>query len=81
MPDGLPDVTAFELTAARSVIEAETAALAARGDAVEGERWSRALTAAVDGAEGLVTVEPGDDGRVAVAVAAGRDCPPSSASR
>lgn len=28
-PDGLPDVTAFELTAARSVIEAETAALAA----------------------------------------------------
>ncbi len=28
-PDGLPDVSAFELTAARSVIEAETAALAA----------------------------------------------------
>jgi DNA-binding FadR family transcriptional regulator len=28
-PDGLPDVTAFELTAARAVIEAESAALAA----------------------------------------------------
>ena len=46
------------------------AALAARGDAVEDGRWSRVLTQAVDGAEGLVTVEPGLDGRVAVTVAA-----------
>ncbi len=49
----------------------ELAALAARGDAVEDGRWSRVLTAAVDGADGLVAVEPGDDGRVAVTVAAG----------
>lgn len=46
------------------------AALAARGDAVEDGRWSRVLTAAADGADGLVTVEPGDDGRAAVTVAA-----------
>lgn len=50
--------------------EAMLGALAARGDAVEGGRWSRALTTAVDGADGLVTVEPGEDGRVAVTVAA-----------
>lgn len=50
--------------------EAMLAALAARGDAVEDGRWSRVLTAAGDGADGLVTVEPGDDGRVAVTVAA-----------
>lgn len=50
--------------------EAMLAALAARGDAVEGGRWSRALTTAVDGADGLATVEPGEDGRVAVTVAA-----------
>ena len=45
-------------------------ALAARGDAVESGRWSRVLTAAVDGADGLATVEPGDEGRMAVTVAA-----------
>ena len=50
--------------------EAMLAALAVRGDAVEGGRWSRVLTTAVDGADGLVTVEPDDDGRLAVTVAA-----------
>jgi AraC family transcriptional regulator of adaptative response / DNA-3-methyladenine glycosylase II len=46
------------------------AALAARGEAVEGRRWSRGLTLAVDGAEGAVTVEPGASGRVSVCVEA-----------
>ena len=44
-------------------------ALARRGDTVEGKRWSRPLTIVIDGAEGQVTVEPHDDGRVAVTVA------------
>ncbi|MFN3668823.1 MAG: bifunctional transcriptional activator/DNA repair enzyme AdaA [Brevundimonas sp.] len=46
------------------------AALAARGDAVEGARWSRTLTRAVDGADGSVTVEPGETGRLSVCVEA-----------
>jgi AraC family transcriptional regulator of adaptative response / DNA-3-methyladenine glycosylase II len=44
------------------------AALTARGDAVEGQRWSRVLTPEVDGAEGAVTVEPVEAGRVSVCV-------------
>ncbi|MBA4804590.1 MAG: DNA-3-methyladenine glycosylase 2 family protein [Brevundimonas sp.] len=50
--------------------DALLAALAARGDAVEGRRWSRELTRAVDGADGRVTVEPGEAGRVSVCVEA-----------
>ena len=50
--------------------DAMLAALAGRGDAVEGRRWSRALTPAVDGAEGSVQVEPAGAGRVAVRVEA-----------
>ena len=50
--------------------EAMFAALTVRGDAVEGRRWSRALTAAVDGTEGSVTVEPAAAGRVSVCVEA-----------
>lgn len=45
-------------------------ALAARGDAVEGRRWSRVLVRAVDGADGSVSVEPAGAGRVAVCVEA-----------
>ena len=50
--------------------DAMFAALTARGDAVEGRRWSRALTRAVDGAEGSVSVEPAETGRVSVCVEA-----------
>jgi DNA-binding FadR family transcriptional regulator len=46
-PDGLPDVTAFELTAARSVIEAETAALAAVNITDAGIAELRELVAAM----------------------------------
>ena len=46
------------------------AALAARGDAVEGRRWSRRLERAVDGAGGVVEVEPAEAGRVSVCVEA-----------
>lgn len=46
-PDGLPDVTAFELTAARSVIEAETAALAAVNITEAGIAELRALVDAM----------------------------------
>jgi AraC family transcriptional regulator of adaptative response / DNA-3-methyladenine glycosylase II len=46
------------------------AALAARGDAVEGRRWSRPLTREVDGADGAVTVEPAEVGRFSVCVEA-----------
>src|SRR5690606_9302219 len=42
----------------------------ARGDAVEGRRWSRVLTRAVDGADGFLTVEPAEPGRVSVCVEA-----------
>ncbi|QDH72575.1 bifunctional transcriptional activator/DNA repair enzyme AdaA [Brevundimonas sp. M20] len=48
--------------------DAMLAALAARGDAVEGRRWSRGLTREIDGAGGSVWVEPGEDGRVTVCV-------------
>ncbi|WP_420470937.1 bifunctional transcriptional activator/DNA repair enzyme AdaA [Brevundimonas sp. FT23042] len=43
-------------------------ALATRGDAVEGRRWSRRLSREIDGAEGSVRVEPGAPGRVSVCV-------------
>jgi AraC family transcriptional regulator of adaptative response / DNA-3-methyladenine glycosylase II len=46
-------------------------ALSARGDTVQGRRWSRVLTTQVDGAEGLVVVEPAEPGRVSVLVEAG----------
>ncbi|MFJ6023267.1 Ada metal-binding domain-containing protein [Brevundimonas sp. NPDC092305] len=45
-------------------------ALAERGDAIEGRRWSRPLVQAVDGADGVVTVEPAGEGRVSVCVEA-----------
>jgi len=48
--------------------EALLNALTRRGDAVEGRRWSRILTWTVDGADGSVTVEPGDSNRVSVCV-------------
>ena len=51
--------------------DAMFAALAARGDAVEDRRWSRDLTAALDGAEGFVTATPGKAGRLEVSVEAG----------
>ena len=41
-------------------------ALGDRGDRVEGRRWSRDLTFAIDGAEGRVTVEPSASGQVSV---------------
>jgi AraC family transcriptional regulator of adaptative response / DNA-3-methyladenine glycosylase II len=50
--------------------DAMLAALTARGDAVEGRRWSRPLTKSMDGANGAVTVEPTDVGRVSVCVEA-----------
>ena len=50
--------------------DAMLAALTARGDAVEGCRWSRPLTKSVDGADGAVTVEPTEAGRVSVCVEA-----------
>jgi AraC family transcriptional regulator of adaptative response / DNA-3-methyladenine glycosylase II len=48
--------------------DAMLSALGRRGDTVEGQRWSRALGRDVDGAEGWVRVEPGEDGRVSVCV-------------
>lgn len=50
--------------------EAMLAALTARGDTVEGRRWSRVLTVADDGADGSVSVEPSAPGKVAVSVEA-----------
>src|SRR5690606_30598538 len=50
--------------------EAMLGTLAARGDAVEGRRWSRRLERATDGADGYVTVEPAEAGRVSVRVEA-----------
>ena len=44
--------------------DAMLAALTARGDAVEGCRWSRPLTKSVDGADGAVTVEPTEAGPI-----------------
>src|SRR5690606_11338820 len=50
--------------------EVMLAGLAARGDAVEGRRWSRVLVRDVDRAEGSVSVEPAEAGRVSVCVEA-----------
>ncbi len=50
--------------------EAMLAALTARGDKVEGTRWSRVLAPEVDGADGSVSVEPAEAGRVAICVEA-----------
>lgn len=43
-------------------------ALIGRGDDVQGRRWSYPLTSEVDGATGLVTVEPAASGRINVCV-------------
>jgi AraC family transcriptional regulator of adaptative response / DNA-3-methyladenine glycosylase II len=48
--------------------DAMLAALAARGDRVEGGIWRRDLVRAIDGAEGFVTVTPGEPGRLALCV-------------
>lgn len=50
--------------------EAMLAALARRGDAVTDGRWSRALSAGIDGSEGLVAVAFGKPGRLEVTVEA-----------
>jgi AraC family transcriptional regulator of adaptative response / DNA-3-methyladenine glycosylase II len=50
--------------------DAMVAALTSRGDRVEGRRWSRVLTRDVDGANGAVTVQPAEAGRVSVCVEA-----------
>ena len=50
--------------------EAMLGALAGHGEAVDGRRWSRRLDRTVDGAAGVVTVEPGEPGRVSVCVEA-----------
>ncbi|NJC41412.1 AraC family transcriptional regulator of adaptative response / DNA-3-methyladenine glycosylase II [Brevundimonas alba] len=50
--------------------DAMLAALAAHGDAVEGRKWARRLSKAVDGAEGSVTVEPAQPGRVSICIEA-----------
>ena len=48
--------------------DAMLAALAARGDAVEGRGWSRPLTLEIDGAVGQVTLTPARPGRVDITV-------------
>lgn len=48
--------------------DAMLSTLGRRGDTVEARRWSRALSRDIDGAEGWVRVEPGEDGRVSVCV-------------
>ncbi|WP_332677877.1 bifunctional transcriptional activator/DNA repair enzyme AdaA [Brevundimonas sp.] len=50
--------------------EAMLAALTARGDTVEGSRWSRILTPDVDGAGGSVSVEPAEAGKVSICIEA-----------
>ncbi|MBI2261326.1 MAG: DNA-3-methyladenine glycosylase 2 family protein [Caulobacterales bacterium] len=50
--------------------DAMFAALSARGDTVEGRTWSRVLTTEIDGADGSVSVEPAEPGRVSVCVEA-----------
>jgi AraC family transcriptional regulator of adaptative response / DNA-3-methyladenine glycosylase II len=50
--------------------QAMLAALTARGDRVEGSRWSRVLTPDVDGAEGSVSVEPAEIGKVSICIEA-----------
>lgn len=51
--------------------EAMFEALKVRGDTVEDRRWSRVLTLETDGAEGRITVEPVEPGKVSVCVEAG----------
>jgi len=46
------------------------AALTARGDTLEGARWSWRLTTAVDGTEGSVALEPGAVGKVSICIEA-----------
>jgi AraC family transcriptional regulator of adaptative response / DNA-3-methyladenine glycosylase II len=48
--------------------DAMLSALSARGDAVDDGRWSRVLDPDVDGAVGVVSVEPSEPGRMAVCV-------------
>lgn len=50
--------------------DALLAALAARGDAVDGKVWRRGLTRAIDGAAGQVTATPGEPGRLRLVVEA-----------
>lgn len=50
--------------------EAMFAALAARGDRVEGQTWRRDLDATVDGADGFVMATPGKPGRLDVCIEA-----------
>ena len=50
--------------------EAMLAALVARGDAVGGKGWAGGREGGVEGAEGFVTVEPAEAGRVSVCVEA-----------
>lgn len=57
-PDGLPDVTAFELTAARAVIEAESAAMAAVNMTEAGIAELRALV------DAMSRTEPGVPGNL-----------------
>jgi AraC family transcriptional regulator, regulatory protein of adaptative response / DNA-3-methyladenine glycosylase II len=45
-------------------------ALRGRGDSIDGRRWSRPLRTDIDGADGFVTVEPAEPGRVTVCVEA-----------
>jgi AraC family transcriptional regulator of adaptative response / DNA-3-methyladenine glycosylase II len=50
--------------------DALLAALAARGDVVEGKVWRRDLTRPIDGAAGQVTATPGEPGRLKLVVEA-----------
>lgn len=50
--------------------DALLAALAARGDAVDGKVWRRDLTREIDGAAGQVTATPGEPGRLKLVVEA-----------
>ena len=50
--------------------DAMLAALAARGDAVDGAIWRRELAREIDGAEGVVVATPGEAGRLRLVVEA-----------
>ncbi|KQY84777.1 bifunctional transcriptional activator/DNA repair enzyme AdaA [Brevundimonas sp. Root1423] len=50
--------------------EAMFAALTARGDTIDGRRWSRVLSPEVDGAAGSVSVEPAEPGKVSICIEA-----------
>lgn len=50
--------------------DAMFAALTGRGDMVEGTRWSRRLTLDGEGADGSVTVEPAEAGKVSICIEA-----------